>query len=431
MDGSTDAICPENRSSDIELAFEVCEQCFSVCFAAELILRVVVFGRSYFNNALNAMDAFVVLVSSVEAWLLKPLGGSGSDTPNIALLRLVKLLRLLKVLRVVRVMKAFKALRVLVAAVAASIGAVAWSMALLFVCELIGAIFMAQVIAAYIVDEQYPKELREWMWEHFGTWLTAMLSIFEMTMAPGGFAKYRRLYAEVNFAFALFFVTYVCLVTFAVVRVITAMFLKATLSASDSEERKTAQYKAKMFEDSAKSLEAQMDAQGKHHSMTEKELRQLLRIPEVKDWLQDIGVSKKDAFRLFWSLDKSAGLGPVKHGDGIKYRDFIDALMHVTGPPRALDVQTISHESINMLARLRRVEKILGTFALLNMPAVQEPGPGLGSRQITQNDDYSQLMGEEDSMMDVTLDSTLLDWSTNGQTAGTHDNEDAAAMTAA
>ena len=40
-------------------------RCFSVCFAAELILRVVVFGRSYFNNALNAMDAFVVLASTL------------------------------------------------------------------------------------------------------------------------------------------------------------------------------------------------------------------------------------------------------------------------------------------------------------------------------------------------------------------------------
>merc|ERR1719506_384284 len=106
---------------------------------------------------------------------------------------------------------------------------------------------MAQVMQPFMEEEHRNAEaadLQKFIWKSFGTWANAMFTIFEITMAPGGFIKYRRLYEEVHALFGAFFVIYVCIVTFAVVRVITAMFLKATLSASDTEERDTAEMKS-------------------------------------------------------------------------------------------------------------------------------------------------------------------------------------------
>merc|ERR1719281_1786161 len=120
-------------------------------------------------------------------------------------------------------------------------------MTLLFVLELVGAIFMAQVIQPFMEDATDKPDLQEFIWKHFGTWTNAMFTIFEITMAPGGFIQYRRLYEEVHPLFGIFFVCYVCVVTFAVVRVITAMFLKATLSASDSDEKNTAKERAEQW----------------------------------------------------------------------------------------------------------------------------------------------------------------------------------------
>merc|ERR1719335_957692 len=123
-------------------------------------------------------------------------------------------------------------------------------MTLLFVLELVGAIFMAQVIQPFMEEgttDAESEELQMFIWTSFGTWTNAMFTIFEITMAPGGFIKYRRLYEEVHALFGIFFVLYVCVVTFAVVRVITAMFLKATLSASDSDEQDTAREKSEQW----------------------------------------------------------------------------------------------------------------------------------------------------------------------------------------
>merc|ERR1712054_246758 len=203
------------------------------------------------------------MVSMVDSWILGPMGSNVLG--NVAVLRLIRLLRLAKVLRVVRVMKEFKSLRVLVAAVVNSVGALGWSMTLLFVLELVGAIFMAQVIQPFmdrVPGNDEEADLQKFIWNSFGTWTNAMFTIFEITMAPGGFIKYRRLYEEVHALFGMFFVLYVCVVTFAVVRVITAMFLKATLSASDSEDHDTAQQKSEHWSKYIQAMKSQEAGDG-------------------------------------------------------------------------------------------------------------------------------------------------------------------------
>merc|ERR1712093_887043 len=104
-------------------------------------------------------------------------------------------------------------------------------------------------------DKTDNPDLQDFIWNHFGTWTNSMFTIFEITMAPGGFIQYRRLYEEVHILFGIFFVLYVCVVTFAVVRVITAMFLKNTLSASDEDEQDTAREKSERWSNYVRSLE--------------------------------------------------------------------------------------------------------------------------------------------------------------------------------
>merc|ERR1719433_587701 len=121
------------------------------------------------------------------------------------MLRIFRLLRLMKVLRVVRLMKEFAPLRVLVQAVMSSVGALAWSLTLLFVLEVIGAILLAQSLQTVIQNEAHDLQLREKLWNAAGTMARAWLSLFEITMAPGSFVQHRYLYDEVSpgFTFAI------------------------------------------------------------------------------------------------------------------------------------------------------------------------------------------------------------------------------------
>merc|ERR1711907_908244 len=130
------------------------------------------------------------------------------------------------------------------------------------------------------------QDLQKFIWTSFGTWTNAMFTIFEITMAPGGFIKYRRLYEEVHALFGAFFVLYVCVVTFAVVRVITAMFLKATLSASDSEEHDSAEEKSSQWTLCLSAMKP--EEQQNHHesklTLTYEELQDLLKLDHLDNW---------------------------------------------------------------------------------------------------------------------------------------------------
>lgn len=335
----------------LELAedfFFIMEHFFTAVFAIELALQLKIIGWRFITSVSNCLDAIIVVVSMVDSWVLGPLGDDSMG--NVAILRLVRLLRLAKVLRVVRVMKAFQSLRVLVGAVANSVGALGWSMTLLFVLELIGAIFMAQVLKPFMEDGRTDYDLREFIFLHFGTWSNAMFTIFEITMAPGGFVRYRRLYEEVHPLFGMFFVVYVCVVTFAVVRVITALFLKATLAASATDDLATQKEHAKRQAESIYHLKEEIEIE--RGAMTAICLRHLLQLKACRDWLKDASVEQSAATRLFMIMKNDQGC--------VDFDEWAVAMMQLANPQQhSAEVVMNVYETRSILTRIQRMESIM------------------------------------------------------------------------
>jgi len=264
------------------------------------------------------------------------------------------LIKLTKVLRVVRVVKAFAPLRVLVHAVISSTGALAWSMLLLFVLQSTAAMLLAQALQKTIRDKSRDLQMREKLWVSFGTMMRAWLSTFEMTFAPGAFMKHSYLFDEVNPGFYFLIVAYVCLVTFATIRVITALFLRNTLTAADKDgAEETAHLKAKRLDYSKRlctHLEEIEGEQPGHGRIDEQGLDRLLSYKRMADWLLDAGLSNKDARRLFKALDL---------GDGTAYLSaFLSALSQICD--RSTDKEVIlNFESERALHILRNVHAML------------------------------------------------------------------------
>ena len=83
-------------------------------------------------------------------------------------------------------------------------------------------------------DEGVQREVHK----YFGHFTTSMLTMFEITIAPGAWGKVGRLLIfDVSWHYAFFFLLYVWGVTFAMVRIISAIFLKVTLAAAASDKR--------------------------------------------------------------------------------------------------------------------------------------------------------------------------------------------------
>merc|ERR1712130_923010 len=90
--------------------------------------------------------------------------------------------------------------------------------------------------------------------------------MFSITMAPGTWATTGRiLIEEVNEAFALFFVIYIGAVSFSVIRIISALFLRQTLQIAAGDENSMMSYKMKQqrkYSDAVQRLFVEADISG-------------------------------------------------------------------------------------------------------------------------------------------------------------------------
>lgn len=99
---------------------------FTVIFLVEAILKFIAFGMTYFNNAWNKFDFFVVSASIMDVFLdviLKdgvPAGGFLSVAPKIA-----RVMRVLRVTRILRLAGKAKSLQAILQTITFSIPALA------------------------------------------------------------------------------------------------------------------------------------------------------------------------------------------------------------------------------------------------------------------------------------------------------------------
>mmetsp|Transcript_12356 Transcript_12356/g.24007 ORF Transcript_12356/g.24007 Transcript_12356/m.24007 type:complete len:616 (-) Transcript_12356:97-1944(-) len=332
---------------ELEALLSVTENMFAGFFLLELILRHIAVGKWYLYNRMNFLDAMVVFLSCLDSWFIS---SSDEGAFGISTLRVFRLLRLMKVLRLVRFMNAFRPLRVLVTAVSNSIGALLWSMILLFLFEIIAAIFFAQYLQMAITDMDRDLQSREYLWGAFGTMTRAWLTIFEITMAPGGFIAHRRLYDEVNPLCSLALTLYVCLVTFAVIRVITAMFLKETLAAADLDGKRDKDRMTELRRAYAAKLCKELEecrgvAPGKGR-VNRDALDKLLNYNRMANWLRDMDLNSDDIDKLFQAL--------VQWDGHVVLADFLACLTQVNRSNRGREVilQRESHKVLDLLSKV-------------------------------------------------------------------------------
>merc|ERR1740121_3073651 len=116
-------------------------------------------------------------------------------------------------------------------------------MILLFVVMLLGALVICQSLSEMYFDDSIDPNTREWAYARFGTSARALYSMFEITLS-GIWPEYaRRLFEDVHEGYVAFFVLYIGCVVFAMIKIITALFLKDTLNNAASDANMMMQQK--------------------------------------------------------------------------------------------------------------------------------------------------------------------------------------------
>eukprot|EP00931_Biecheleriopsis_adriatica_P005152 TRINITY_DN10669_c0_g1_i1.p1 TRINITY_DN10669_c0_g1~~TRINITY_DN10669_c0_g1_i1.p1 ORF type:complete len:530 (-),score=73.75 TRINITY_DN10669_c0_g1_i1:97-1686(-) len=340
-DASLGAPVNLSQQQDILQTCDTIDGIFVLIYVVELLARIIILRKRWLIGRkgiewFNIFDAVVVCVAAVDTYFVNWVT-SGEGVSNLIVARIIGVLRLGRTFRLIRVLKLFRQLRVLASTFAASVGALFWSMVVLAIYMCIGALLLSQSLHGFIVDPEMDADMRVWVNNRYGNARKAFYTMFEVTNSGGWPGYSRPLIERVSGWYSAFYFMYVSVVIFATLKIITALFLKETLSAAATDERwavqSQAQAKAEVLQKLRLIFEAaDTDGDG---GITQKELEVLLEKPVVIDYLHLMEVAVEEASAMFDLLDD---------GDGrVTIEEFCSGIFRLKGQARSLDMITVKH----------------------------------------------------------------------------------------
>lgn len=213
----------------------------------------------------------------------------------------------------------------------------------------IGSLLMGNLLQEYIKDEELNFEDRQWLWERYGTAYRASFTLFEVTFA-GNWPTNADRVLYINQAFCIFFLFYVTVVVFAVLHVITAIFLKDTLDAAQNDAEQLVMDKIALRAKLLERLEGMFKVMDESGSgiITEERLQEILANPKAAAYFATLDLDIHEGKALFHLLD---------NGDGeVTQEEFISGILRCKGEARAIE-QVAMHTELRNLDR--KVTKLI------------------------------------------------------------------------
>lgn len=207
-----------------------------------------------------------------------------------------------------------------------------------------GGILMAQLAFQFLGNESIELETRIWLYEHFGTSLMSIYTMFECTFTGGWRWMARPLIQDVHYLFAVFWVSWIVLVNFMTIRVVGALFLKSTLAVAAQNDERIAMEAQKKKKETAVKIEAMFKAADEtgDGSLGEEEFEAMLEKPEVLEAFEAIGLDVDELMALFSVLSSDDGEAD--------YEEFLNGAMAMTASAPCLDNMKSAQNQLKLLS---------------------------------------------------------------------------------
>eukprot|EP00747_Dinoflagellata_sp_TGD_P192385 gnl/TRDRNA2_/TRDRNA2_57155_c0_seq2.p1 gnl/TRDRNA2_/TRDRNA2_57155_c0~~gnl/TRDRNA2_/TRDRNA2_57155_c0_seq2.p1 ORF type:complete len:614 (+),score=114.25 gnl/TRDRNA2_/TRDRNA2_57155_c0_seq2:215-2056(+) len=311
--------------------FEISNVAFSLAFAIEFFIRILAKRLKALQSAWLWFDAVIVTFSLLEVAGLSNLG------LNPSMMRIARLARIVRLLKLVKTLESLDVLYLLVRSVQASLPALVWSFVLLFVVQVAVGLLIGQLVRPFLTDEEGDPDIQRQVFLYFGPFSGTMLTMYEITLA-NWVPTCRLLSQNISELFAVLYVMYRCIFAFALIKVITAVFISETNRAAAADDdlavRKKKRDKRVYLAKLQKVFE-EMDKSG-DGLVTWKEFEATLSDDSLKTWLATLEIDVVDMINLFQVLENGNGQ--------INIDGFMRGIQKTKGYAQGLDVITLSQE---------------------------------------------------------------------------------------
>merc|ERR1711920_222442 len=181
---------------------------------------------------------------------------------------------------------------------------------------------------------------------YFGTTSRSFLTMFELTL--GNWVPVTRALVEsVSEWYLPILLLYQVVVTFAVIRVITGIFMHETFQVAGSDDDLMIAQRERQIKKNKQKMEhlfMEADTSG-DGILSSDEFKDIVEDHRVKVWLSAMDLEVEDAQKVFDFVEKSG-----KSGEGVSAVDFVMGLKHLKGSARSMDLCMLMQD-------IRRIEQ--------------------------------------------------------------------------
>jgi len=311
-----------------QTAFLIGNMVFTFFFFFDVVLRVSILRWIFWKAWMNYVDLAVAMLTILEAFAFFSVSGLPVDP---ILLRIIRMGKLARATRLVTLNSVLSSLELLIKYLAASTHMLFWSFCLLTFIQCIAGILASTLCIEFVNNKDNDEAVRKEVWLYYGTFTRTVLTMFEILFANWG-PPCRVLVENISEWFCVFFLIYRCVLGFAVLNVVNAVFVQQTIKTASSDEELAFKQKERdiaMYTRKVKNLFNTLDTSG-DGCIDQEEFGKLVKHPMLKFWMSQLELEYHDLLSLFEYLD---------NGDGeITLREFIEGATRLRGSAKALDI---------------------------------------------------------------------------------------------
>jgi len=392
-----------NQGPSAEL--RVMEVVFTVAFSLDLLVRMIPEGCSFFSKAgegvWNSFDFVVVMMILFEMALdfgLRHGSPSTATFPQFSMLRILRVIRIVRIIRVIRVFKFFRELRMMISSILQSFKSLTWAMLVLAMILYIFGIVFTQASAYHQENlDTWDSEETEELLRRFGKLERSALSLFEAMSGGISWGELLVSLAPVGVQYELLFLIYIAFSLFAVVNIVTGVFVESAMQCSQEDRESLIQEEMMSKEAYMVSMQKvfeEMDVDNSG-SVSMTEFKAAIEDERLVAYFDALGLEITDVKTLFVLLDRDkTGL--------ISIEDFVLGCMRLKGGAKSLDLAKLMYESEwivhnmeNMADTMRRLQL---SYGVTPTPSRRSKGDASSSRSRPpsgRSSNSSRLTGSE------------------------------------
>jgi len=324
-------------------AFVILEVIFGLLFTVELVLKIVALRTKFPHQAWNWLDSFIVLF-----WLVDKFTIYGAGV-NPMMLRLFRIARLLRVIKLLKWLHMCTPIALMCKALGSSFAVLFWAIVLLVVVQMASAMLVSQCVGGYIIDFSNAPGDRRDVFTYYGSFSRALVTMFEITLANWA-PPCRILSNNIDEWWGVFVVFYKMTVGFAMINVITGVFLHETFKAASNDDEIMILQKKRanqMYVEKLQQLFTEVDVTGDGFLSWE-EFEYMVSQDRVKTYLSALEVDVVELEVLFKMLDD---------GDGkMSFDEFCGGVKRVKGNAKSMDM-------VKVLFDVQKLSKVVTEIA--------------------------------------------------------------------